>query len=207
MHQSDTASVCSDVSATGTAGQDLAGLIAVVAAAHLRHTPTPANELPQLIRRIGDALRPYAGSNLAEAPDAPAAAEVTQEADPGTSAPAPERPSWMPEGTFGPQRPPSAPAVPVDQTHGHDYVICLEDGRRMKMLKRHLRNVYGMTAEQYIRKWSLPDDYPLSCRAYREERRRIASQIGFQPGNPGPVRQPANQPAASNSRRSSKIKA
>ncbi|MBK1669550.1 hypothetical protein CKO28_16040 [Rhodovibrio sodomensis] len=180
----------------------------MVAAAHLRHPPTPANELPQLIRRIGDALRPYAGSGLRETAANPASSvtQAVQETDPGTPAPDPERPPWMPAGTFGPQRPPSAPAVPVDQTHGHDYVICLEDGRRMKMLKRHLRNIYGMTAEQYIRKWGLPEDYPLSCRAYREEWRRIASQIGFQPGNPGPVRQPANQPAASTSKQPSRVK-
>jgi predicted transcriptional regulator len=92
-----------------------------------------------------------------------------------------ERPDWMPEGTFGPQRPPWAPAVNPARTHTYELVTCLEDGRQMQMLKRHLKRVYGMTAEQYIRKWGLPEDYPMSSQKYRDERRAIATETGYQP--------------------------
>lgn len=175
---------------------DLASLAAMVTAAHLRGTPTPAGEIPDLIARIGRALASLKQDGpigepapaLADVSGAPAdsrdgAGEGEVEDAPVTAPPAPDadgRPEWMPAGTYGPQRPPSAPAVPIDQTHGYDYVICLEDGRRMKMLKRHLKRTYNMSAEQYIRKWGLPEDYPLSCRAFREQRRAIATDLGFQ---------------------------
>ena len=90
-------------------------------------------------------------------------AQRTGAVDDSTRAPiGDERPDWMPEGTYGPQRPPWAPAVNPARTQTYELVTCLEDGRQMQMLKRHLKRVYGMTAEQYIRKWGLPEDYPMS---------------------------------------------
>ncbi|EGG79006.1 Putative mucR family transcriptional regulatory protein [Gluconacetobacter sp. SXCC-1] len=58
--------------------------------------------------------------------------------------------------------PDMVPAVPVKKSVFPDYIVCLEDGKKMKMLKRHLRTVYGMTPEQYREKWGLPESYPMT---------------------------------------------
>lgn len=66
------------------------------------------------------------------------------------------------------------PAVPVELSYTNSYVICLEDGQKMKMLRRHLKTYYGMTPEEYLDKWGLPKDYPLVAPDHRETRSRIA---------------------------------
>ena len=71
------------------------------------------------------------------------------------------------------------PAVPVRSSVKHDYIICLEDGKKLKMLKRYLRTNYGMTPEQYRQKWNLPRDYPMVAPAYAEQRRGLAEKIGL----------------------------
>lgn len=58
------------------------------------------------------------------------------------------------------------PAVPVERSVLHDHIICLEDGRELKMLKRHLREHYGLTPDEYRQKWGLPADYPMVAPAY-----------------------------------------
>jgi len=63
-------------------------------------------------------------------------------------------------GSGAPQTPPT-PAVPVKKSVTPDYIICLEDGKKLKMLKRHLRSTYNMTPDEYRAKWSLPPDYPM----------------------------------------------
>ena len=65
------------------------------------------------------------------------------------------------------------------QTVFHDYLICLEDGAKVKMLRRYLSSRFGMTPEDYIRKWGLPDDYPMVCPSYSEKRRQIALDQGL----------------------------
>lgn len=71
------------------------------------------------------------------------------------------------------------PAVPIGDSIQHDHLVCLEDGARVKMLKRYLKTHFNMTPEQYIRKWGLPDDYPMVCPAYSESRREIAVKQGL----------------------------
>jgi MucR family transcriptional regulator, transcriptional regulator of exopolysaccharide biosynthesis len=71
------------------------------------------------------------------------------------------------------------PAVSVRKSIGDDYLICLEDGKRLKMLKRYLRSNYGMTPEEYRMKWSLPSDYPMVAPAYAKQRSAFAKQIGL----------------------------
>ena len=71
------------------------------------------------------------------------------------------------------------PAVPIRQSVTRDYIICLEDGVRKKMLKRHLWTKYGMTAEQYRAKWSLPDNYPVVAPGYSKSKSDYAHQVGF----------------------------
>ena len=71
------------------------------------------------------------------------------------------------------------PAVPVKKSIFPDYLICLEDGKRMKMLKRHLRTGYGLTPQEYRRRWGLPDDYPMVAPNYTKHRSGLAKAIGL----------------------------
>lgn len=74
---------------------------------------------------------------------------------------------------------PLEPAVSVRASIKNDYLVCLEDGKKMKMLKRHLATAYNMTPEQYRLRWNLPADYPMVAPAYAEKRRELAMAIGL----------------------------
>jgi predicted transcriptional regulator len=71
------------------------------------------------------------------------------------------------------------PAVPVRSSIKPDYIVCLEDGKKLKMLKRHLMTAYGMTPDDYRTKWGLPADYPMVAPNYAEARRVLAKSIGL----------------------------
>ncbi|HCB75071.1 MAG TPA: transcriptional regulator [Sphingomonas bacterium] len=71
------------------------------------------------------------------------------------------------------------PAVSVRASIKPDYLVCLEDGKKLKMLKRHLMTHYQMTPEQYRAKWNLPADYPMVAPNYAEQRRSLAKKIGL----------------------------
>jgi predicted transcriptional regulator len=71
------------------------------------------------------------------------------------------------------------PAVPVRASVKPDFIVCLEDGKKLKMLKRHLMTHYQMTPEQYRAKWGLPADYPMVAPNYAEQRRTLAKAIGL----------------------------
>ncbi len=71
------------------------------------------------------------------------------------------------------------PAVPVKKSITPDYLICLEDGKKFKSLKRHLRTEYDMSPDQYRAKWGLPADYPMVAPSYSEARSRLAKSIGL----------------------------
>jgi predicted transcriptional regulator len=71
------------------------------------------------------------------------------------------------------------PAVPVKRSVFADYIICLEDGKRLKMLKRHLKTAYDMTPEQYRERWGLPPDYPMVAPNYAKHRSSLAKKIGL----------------------------
>jgi predicted transcriptional regulator len=71
------------------------------------------------------------------------------------------------------------PAVPVRKSVFPDYIVCLEDGKRLKMLKRHLSTSYNMTPEQYRAKWGLDVSYPMVAPNYAERRSELAKQIGL----------------------------
>ena len=68
------------------------------------------------------------------------------------------------------------PVVPVHESVTHDYLICLNDGRKLRALKRYLWRKYALSPEQYRKKWGLPDDYPMVAPAYSELRAKIAKQ-------------------------------
>ena len=71
------------------------------------------------------------------------------------------------------------PAVPVKKSVTPDYIVCLEDGKKLKTLKRHLREVYKMTPDEYRAKWGLPMDYPMVAPDYAAHRSSLAKQIGL----------------------------
>ena len=71
------------------------------------------------------------------------------------------------------------PAVSIRASVKPDYIICLEDGKKLKMLKRHLMTRYNMTPDQYRAKWGLPADYPMTAPNYAEQRRTLAKSIGL----------------------------
>ncbi|WP_420419847.1 MucR family transcriptional regulator [Pacificispira sp.] len=71
------------------------------------------------------------------------------------------------------------PAVPVKKSVHADYLICLEDGKKLKMLKRHLRTAFDMTPEQYRERWGLPPDYPMTAPNYSKQRSRFARESGL----------------------------
>ena len=80
------------------------------------------------------------------------------------------------------------PAVPIRRSVTDDYIVCLEDGKKLKMLKRHLMTAYGMTPQEYRAKWGLPHDYPMVAPSYAAKRRELAKAIGL-------GRKPAPAPA------------
>ena len=71
------------------------------------------------------------------------------------------------------------PAVSIGRSVQHDFIVCLEDGKKLKMLKRHLRTAYNMSPEQYRQRWDLPPDYPMVAPAYAARRSDFAKQIGL----------------------------
>jgi predicted transcriptional regulator len=71
------------------------------------------------------------------------------------------------------------PAVSVRSSIKPDFIVCLEDGKKLKMLKRHLMTHYQLTPEQYRAKWNLPADYPMVAPNYAEQRRTLAKKIGL----------------------------
>jgi len=71
------------------------------------------------------------------------------------------------------------PAVPVKKSIFPDYIVCLEDGKKLKMLKRHLKTSYDLTPEQYRERWGLAADYPMVAPNYAEHRSTLAKQIGL----------------------------
>ena len=82
----------------------------------------------------------------------------------GTEPTAPERPK---------------PAVAVKKSVFPDFIVCLEDGKKLKMLKRHLRTTYNLTPEEYRTKWNLPPDYPMVAPNYAKQRSQFAKDIGL----------------------------
>ena len=83
--------------------------------------------------------------------------------------------------TLGPEEPAPKPnpAVPIKQSVTPDYIICLEDGKKQKMLKRHLKTAHGMSPDEYRERWGLPRDYPLVSPNYAKQRSALAKKIGL----------------------------
>ena len=71
------------------------------------------------------------------------------------------------------------PAVPIKKSVLPEYIVCLEDGKKLKMLKRHLKTRYNMSPEEYRERWGLPSDYPMVAPAYAQQRSDLAKKIGL----------------------------
>ncbi len=71
------------------------------------------------------------------------------------------------------------PAVPIKKSVAPDFIVCLEDGKKLKMLKRHLKTAYNMSPEEYRERWGLAADYPMVAPNYAKQRSRLAKQIGL----------------------------
>jgi predicted transcriptional regulator len=78
-----------------------------------------------------------------------------------------------------PEREMPTPAVPIKKSITDDYIVCLEDGRKFKALKHHLRSAYGLTPDEYRAKWGLPRDYPMVAPGHSKVRSSIAREIGI----------------------------
>lgn len=82
-------------------------------------------------------------------------------------------------GATAVEAPKQEPAVPVKRSVFPDYIVCLEDGKKMKTLKRHLRVAFGLTPEAYRTKWGLPSDYPMVAPNYAKHRSALAKELGL----------------------------
>jgi predicted transcriptional regulator len=74
------------------------------------------------------------------------------------------------------------PATPISKSVHNDYIVCLEDGKKLKMLKRYLRSTYNMSPDEYRKRWGLPADYPMVAPAYAARRSEFAKRIGLGKG-------------------------
>jgi predicted transcriptional regulator len=81
------------------------------------------------------------------------------------------------------------PAVPIKKSITPDYVICLDDGKKFKSLKRHLRTAYGLTPDQYRARWDLPSDYPMVAPNYAKARSELATKMGLGQKRRAPAKQ------------------
>ncbi len=128
------------------------------------NSETPSSELLSLTTQIVSA---HVGHNAVDPNDLPALIEQVYKTLANVGAePAPE-----------PERP--QPAVPVKKSVTPEYIICLEDGKQLKMLKRHLKTAYDMTPEEYRERWGLPADYPMVAPNYAKQRSKLAKDIGL----------------------------
>jgi predicted transcriptional regulator len=83
------------------------------------------------------------------------------------------------------------PAVPIKKSVFPDYIVCLEDGKKLKMLKRHLKTSYNMTPEEYRERWGLPPEYPMVAPNYAKHRSALAKEIGLGTSRRGEARKRA----------------
>jgi len=152
---------------------------AQIVTAHLATTKVETDRLPELVHRLyaslsveTSAVTHVAPVPRATDPEVPKTSERTEQSvsprEAGVTAP-----------TVQPEETKPEPAIPVEESVLPDYLVCLEDGKRLKSLKRHLMSAFGMTIEDYKAKWDLPDTYPTVAPNYAAMRRKVAQQIGL----------------------------
>ena len=149
-----------------------------------------------IIEMTADIVSAYVGNNTVATSDLPALIQNIHRALTGVSAQ--ELPALINSvhgaltqastGGAEAQAEPQEPAVSIRKSITPDYLICLEDGRKFKSLKRHLRTKYNMSPEEYRAKWGLPKDYPMVAPNYAKARSDLAKQMGLGQGGRKPAR-------------------
>lgn len=131
----------------------------------MTHQTNPDDET--ILTLVADIVSAHVGNNAVAIADVPLLIRNVHSALAGLSpaAPAPEAKQ--------------EPAVSIRASVKPDYIVCLEDGKKLKMLKRHLMTSYQMTPDDYRAKWGLPKDYPMVAPNYAEQRRTLAMSIGL----------------------------
>lgn len=128
-------------------------------------TEKPSADSKELIAWTADIVASHVQNNSVAISDLPQLIKTVHESLAGLSG---DSPAEKPQ-----------PAVSVRRSVTPDYIVCLEDGRKLKMLKRHLATAYGMTPEDYREKWGLPADYPMVAPNYAKQRSSLAKKIGL----------------------------
>lgn len=122
---------------------ELLRMTAEIVAAYVGNNSLSANQVPEIVRTVGAALR------------------------------------QIEKGENGSEKTVGKPAVPIRKSVTPDFIICLEDGRKLKMLKRHLRTTFGLTPDEYRARWGLAADYPMVAPNYAKRRSEFAKKIGL----------------------------
>jgi predicted transcriptional regulator len=150
------------------------------------------NERQELLSLTTEIVASFAGNNTVAIGDLPAVITSVFRALRGAGQGEAEKPAEAP-----------VPAVPVKKSIGTDFLVCLEDGRKVKTLKRYLATRHGLTPEEYRRRWGLPGDYPMVPPAYAAQRSAMAKQTGLgrRPAAAAPPPAPEPTPAAPEPRR------
>jgi predicted transcriptional regulator len=134
------------------------------------------DEKAEIIEMTADIVSAYVGNNSVSANDLPTLIQSVHRAlSTVTGSPAEPAPA------------PKEPAVTVKKSITPDYLVCLEDGRKFKSLKRHLRTKYNMSPEEYRAKWGLAKDYPMVAPNYAKARSDLAKQMGLGQGGRKPA--------------------
>lgn len=126
------------------------------------------NERSELLQLTADIVASHVSNNTVALTDLPNLVQQIYDSLSTLGRPAESAPQERP-----------TPAVPIRKSITPDYIICLEDGKKLKMLKRHLKTAYGMSPEQYRERWGLAPDYPMVAPRYAEQRRELAKKIGL----------------------------
>jgi len=128
------------------------------------------DEKSEIIEMTADIVSAYVGNNSVSAADLPSLIQSVHRALSGVTTAEPVAAA------------PQEPAVSVRRSIQPDFLICLEDGRKFKSLKRHLRTKYNLSPEEYRAKWNLPKDYPMVAPNYAKARSDLAKQMGLGQG-------------------------
>ena len=131
--------------------------------------PDPEGPTGEELMRLGaDIVSAYVSRNAVAADAVPEIIRTVHQALEGLSKGAPVLVEERPK-----------PAVPIGRSVQHDFIVCLEDGKKLKMLKRYLRSRYDMSPDDYRRRWGLQPDYPMVAPAYAARRSDFAKKIGL----------------------------
>ena len=122
---------------------ELLRMTAEIVAAYIGNNSLSADQVPEIVRTVGAALR------------------------------------QIDKGENGSEKTVGKPAVPIRKSVTPDFIICLEDGHKLKMLKRHLRTTFGLTPDEYRARWGLPADYPMVAPNYAKRRSEFAKKTGL----------------------------